>query len=107
MASRLELHNELIGILGTERDVESRVYFQPPESKKLTYPCIVYSRVGVNTISADNKLYRGTTRYTITVIDKNPDTKIPDLILAHFPMCSFDRAFVSDNLNHYTITLYY
>lgn len=107
MASRLELHDEFIGLLGTKNETVSRVYFQPPESKKLTYPCIVYSKAGVKTVKADDRLYRGVNQYTVTVIDLNPDTVIPDLILEHFPMCSFDRAFPSDNLNHYVLTLYY
>ena len=37
MASRLNLHNSLIEALGTKS-----VYFQPPESVKLVYPCIIY-----------------------------------------------------------------
>lgn len=107
MASRLELHNEFIGILGTNGNSETRVYFQPPESKKLSYPCIVYSLSDVYRLSADDMLYRGTRQYSVTVIDKNPDTEILGKILEHFPMCSFDRHFKSENLNHYILTLYY
>ena len=39
MASRLNLQDKLEEVLGSKQ-----VYFQPPESLKLKYPCIVYSR---------------------------------------------------------------
>jgi hypothetical protein len=102
MASRLNLHEELCALLLTRN-----VYFNPPESVKLKYPCIVYSRSGIDKINADNRPYKSTNRYTVTTIDSDPDSKLPDLIIEHFPMCSFDRAFVSENLNHNVFTLYY
>ena len=102
MASRLELHEELCALLGSRN-----VYFQPPESVRLKYPCIVYSLSGVNKINANNKHYKSDKRYEITVIDSDPDSEFSDKILEHFQMCSFDRAFVSDNLNHWVHSLYY
>ena len=102
MASRLKLHEELCELLGTKN-----VYFQPPESLRLVYPCIVYSKAGVNKLNANNKLYNSTNEYDLTVIDHDPDSEIPDRILAHFPMCRFDRYFASENLNHYSLNLYY
>lgn len=102
MASRLSLHEELCTILGTRN-----VYFNSPESVKLKYPCIVYSRTGVNKLVANNGVYRIVNQYTITTIDTNPDSVIADTILTHFMMCSFDRGFKSDSLNHNVLTLYY
>lgn len=43
MANRLNLHEEFATLLGS-----NNVYFQPPESVKLNYPCIKYSRVGID-----------------------------------------------------------
>lgn len=102
MASRLDLHEELCKILGTRN-----VYFQPPESVKLVYPCIVYSTSGVFKLNANNRLYKSRNSYEVIVIDHDPDTNIVDRILEHFPMCRFDRSYASDNLNHYVLTLYY
>lgn len=102
MGTRLDLHQELTDILGS-----SHAYYQPPESIKLTYPCIVYSRSSGDTDFADNSPYRFTRRYQITVIDKDPDSDIPDKIATHFPMCVFDRVYMSDNLNHFVLNLYY
>lgn len=101
MNRRLELHDILVGILGSRY-----VYFQPPESIKMTYPCIVYGRSSADTIYASNKVYQHKKRYTVTVIDKNPDSDIPDKLLS-LPLCKFDRHFNTNNLNHDIYTLYY
>lgn len=102
MASRLELHEELCAILDSRN-----VYFQPPASLEMQYPCIVYSLSGIDKLNANNNSYKTDKRYEITVIDYDPDSDIADKILAYFQMCSFDRPFVSDNLNHWVLTLYY
>lgn len=101
MSRRLELHEILVGLLGSKY-----VYFQPPESISMTYPCIVYGRSSADTIYADNKVYRNKKRYTVTVIDKDPDSDIPDKLLG-LQLCKFDRHFNTNNLNHDVYTLYY
>lgn len=82
------------------------VYFQPPESFKLNYPCIIYERSGIRTDSANNKPYLKHKRYTVTYIDEDPDSEIPDKLL-ELEHCSFDRSFISDNLNHDVFALYF
>lgn len=99
--SREELHEVLCSILGSRY-----VYFQPPESLKLHYPCIVYSLSKINTTFANNSPYIRRKRYSVTVIDEDPDSTIPDKIGA-LPMCTFDRPYASDNLNHYVYDLYF
>lgn len=96
------MHEELCTLLGSRY-----VYFQPPESIKMKYPCIVYSLSGIDTRHANGKIYNSVNRYEGIVIDSNPDSDIHNKILAHFPMCRFDRAYTADNLNHYALTLYY
>lgn len=100
--SRLKLHEELCKILGTRY-----VYFQPPESIKLNYPCIVYSKSEPSKRNANDKLYLNTNKYEGVVIDRDPDSEIPNKIVTHFPMCSLGRSYTSDNLNHTSFTLYY
>lgn len=102
MENRLDLHEQLCEILGSRN-----VYFQPPESFKLSYPCIVYSLSGILKLNANNRLYKSRDSYEVIVIDPDPDSVIYDRILDQFPMCRFDRSYVSDNLNHYALTLYY
>ena len=82
------------------------VYFQPPESVKLIYPCIIYEIRSGDTVYANDLPYRFDYSYNITVIDPDPDSEIP-LEVAKLPMCKMDRFFTSDNLNHYAFTMYY
>lgn len=101
MSSRLSLHEELKTLLGS-----AYVYFQPPESIKMIYPCIVYGLDDIDIKHANNKTYLNKKRYSIIVIDKNPDSIIPDKFLL-LPMCSFDRFYTADNLNHWVFSLYF
>lgn len=82
------------------------VYFQPPEDRKLSYPCIVYQLDYVKPIYADSIPYNNAKRYLVTYIDKSPDQYIPDKI-AMLPLSSFNRFYISDNLNHYAYRLYF
>lgn len=100
MGSRSELH-AILKTLGT-----SNVYYQPPESIKMNYPAIVYNRASIINTFADNSVYKRCKAYTVTVIDSNPDSLIVDSV-SMLPMCSFDRHFTSDNLNHDVFTIYF
>lgn len=102
MASRLKLHEELCEILGTRN-----VYFQSPGRSGMNYPCVKYSHSGVNANHANNKIYKSVDRYELIVIDPDPDSEIYKKILEHFEMCSYDRGYTADNLNHDVLTLYY
>lgn len=101
MGSRVQLHSLLEQILGT-----NKVYFQPPPTLSMGYPCIVYSRSLAKTKYANNNPYNYQIGYVVTVIDANPDSLIPGKI-AMLPMCSFDRHFTINNLNHDVYNLYY
>lgn len=102
MASRVTLHNELCRVLGSRN-----VYFQAPESVKMEYDAIRYELGGKDLRRADNKIYKSMNRYEGVIITRDPDTTIPDKLLANFEMCSFGRPYTADNLNHYPFTLYY
>ena len=82
------------------------VYFQPPESLKLKYPCIVYERSDIRKDHADNNAYHTYKQYTVTVIDEDPDSELPDKLI-ELQFCKFNRHFVSDNLNHDVFDLFY
>lgn len=101
MASRLELQTKLEELLNSKS-----VYYQPPESIKMSYPAIVYSLKDIRLEHADNKSYYRSRCYEITVISKKTDPEYIDRLL-EFKQCRFDRHFKSDNLNHYVFTLYY
>lgn len=101
MGSRLEFQQELETLLGTRN-----VYFQPPASIKLKYPAIVYELGKMDPVKASNVVYLNRIAYDVTYIDKDPDNTMKDKLL-RFPYSEFSRFYVSDNLNHYTFTIYY
>jgi len=104
--NRLTLHNIFIGILGTSgRDV-SRVYFQPPSTIKMEYPCIIYKRSNRKDFFSNDRIYIGMNQYLVTIVDKNPDSLIPEKV-GELPYCAFSANFVADGLNHDVFTLYY
>lgn len=102
MASRLNLQTELEELLGSRN-----VYFQPPETVKMQYDAIVYELSNKYVRHADNIPYFNMQRYDITIISRNPDNDISDRVMRKMQYASFDRRFVSDNLYHDTLTIYY
>lgn len=101
MGQRTDLQDLLEKILGSRN-----VYFQPPESLTMKYPCIVYNLSYYENRYADDIPYISRKRYLVTLIHKDPDNTIKDE-LAKLPLCSFDRFYVSDSLNHYSFVIYY
>lgn len=101
MAQRLELQALLLSLLGS-----GNVYFQPPPTVKMKYPCIIYKRDYINTDYSNNKPYKLKKRYQITVVDANPDSGIHEKVAA-LPLCSFDRFYTADNLNHDVFNLFF
>ena len=100
MAPREELQSRL-------EELTAHVYFQPPSNHLMEYPCIRYMLSGDETLHAGNQLYRRTKQYQVTVIDRNPDSTLPDVLIEALPMCSFDRFYTADQLNHYVYTLFF
>jgi hypothetical protein len=101
MPSRLELQSLLLDLLGS-----SNVYFQPPSNVQMQYPAIVYKRDDIRTEFADNKPYKHKKRYQVTVMDRDPDSDIHEKVAA-LPLCSYDRSYTADNLNHDVFNLFF
>lgn len=101
MASQEELQAKLETLLG-----KKHVYYQPPENLVMEYPAIRYSLTDIESVYANNAKYSNRRRYEIIVIDKLPDNETIQKIL-ELPYSSFDRRYVSNNLNHDVMTLYF
>jgi hypothetical protein len=101
MGQRLELQALLVNLLGS-----SNVYFQPPPTLQMEYPCIIYRRDFVEIDYADDNPYTQKKRYLVTVIDRNPDSEIPDKI-ASLQYAAYDRFYIADNLNHDVFKLFF
>ena len=99
MATRLELQEVLEGLA-------EHVYFQPPSNVQMQYPCILYERDDTHSDFADNTLYMRMKRYQVTVVDRDPDSEIPDQVEI-LPYCEFNRAFVADSLHHSVYNLFF
>lgn len=101
MRSRTELQTLLESLMDNKN-----VYFQPPDKLTINYPAIVYSLNNIKSEHADDRVYFFSKKYSVVLIDKNPDSGFVNK-LVQLPLCSFDRHYKKDNLNHWTFSLYY
>ena len=101
MADRLELHSLLEEMLDSKN-----VYYQPPESTKMQYDAIRYSKKNIRPTFANGGKYLMKDCYELIVISKRPDHPVIKKLLS-LPYCSYDRHYVADNLNHDVLTIYY
>lgn len=101
MAPRSELQALLKAIPGV-----AGVYFQKPASMTMEYPAIVYKLDDMDVRHADNDPYLIAFRYLVTVIDQDPDSPVRGEV-AKLRMCTFDRHYTADQLNHYVFNLYF
>ena len=101
MGTRLELQTLLEGL---QDDVA--VYFQPPPNVTMSYPAIVYNRDFRDVDYADNIIWYKTLRYQVTVIDRNPDSALPELV-GDLLFTTFVRHFTTEGLNHDIYNVYF
>ena len=101
MGQRSDLHSLLVECLGAPH-----VYFQPPVDIEIVKPCIVYNHSYEDADYADNLLYRHSVRYEVTYISRRTDEKVLERI-RNLRYSSFNRFFVSDDINHHTFNVYF
>jgi len=102
MGQRLDLDAILRTILGT-----TNVYFQPPEDIVMEFPCFIYHRDFAETEFADNEAYNSTLRYMVTYVDSDPDTADIVKQVLELPMCTYDRFYTADKLNHDVFKIFF
>lgn len=100
MKTRLELQAFLENLIGSRN-----VYFQPPSTLKMKYPCIRYTLRDLDTRTGNNTPYKMDKSYELTYIDEDPDSDIPDRI-AMLPKCGFLRSYIVDGLNCYVFVIH-
>ena len=101
MAPRTQLQSLLETLLGSEN-----VYFNPPVTTQIAYPCIIYSRDLSNVQHADNEPFRRTKRYQVKLISEDPDDGTFEE-LAGLPMSTHSRSFKVGQLNHDVFDIFY
>lgn len=94
---RKKLHTKLLTLC-------DNVYYQPPSSVKMVYPCIRYEQSQGYDSYADGIKYMQNMQYQLMVISPDPDTDIPREIL-ELPYTTMQNHYVADNLHHFVIAL--
>lgn len=97
--SQQELQELLSSIEGVQK-----AYFQQPS--EITTPCIIYERSTSDVSFADNIKYRFLKGYTVIVVDRAPDSLIPDQV-EELPHTRFERFYRANGLNHYVFQLFF
>lgn len=81
-------------------------YIQAP-TEGMEYPCVMIERASASDVKhADNIKYFLKKAYTLTIIDRAPDSSIPDLVEG-LPLSRYDRFFKVNGLNHFVFQLYF
>lgn len=98
---RIKFHNKLISILGN-----NNVYYNPPSTIKIHYPCIIYKLKDIMTNRASNKVYSLDHVYEVSLIGTKVTDDTKDKLMTNIPYCEFNNSYISDNLYHYVYTIY-
>lgn len=85
------------------------VYYDPPDSIRMEYPCFRFENNNYDVTHADNKAYIKKPRWTVTYITRDVEEIeiVTDQMLNIFMYCNFDTSFRSDNLEHAVFNLYF
>lgn len=95
----------LLEMLKTIPELNGRIYFKLPSNHELKYPCAKCDFSNIIDDKADNIRYFKEEEYSITIIDRNLESLIPNKVL-NLPYCRLDRPYTADGLYHWVFTIY-
>ena len=101
MDRRKKLDDALVAILDSDH-----VFFQPPSTVKMDYPCVTYSLDGMKILRADSINYKKFYRYRVVLMDWDPDTELVDKLVDIPYFSSMGQHYTNNNLHHWTFTFY-
>lgn len=82
------------------------VYYNPPESVRMSYDAIVFSRSAINNTFASDSVYvQLAPTFEVTTITRDPDAPIIEKV-SKLPNCRFTTSYVADNLYHNRFTIH-
>ena len=84
----------------------TEAYFQKPGNLTLVPPYIVYELDDEYLMRADNGVHAFWNRYTVTIVDRDPDSPVRDAV-RNLPLASFNRKFIAGQLHHFVYNLYF
>lgn len=99
--TRIQLDDKFRAILGN-----NNTYFDPPTGFEMHYPCIKYDQPISSSKYADGVKYIKSQRYTVTVIDEDPDSEIANKLYDEFNYCYHNTSFESGGLHHFVYDIY-
>lgn len=105
MGTLPELIDKLYEVLG--ENTEYTVYGKAPTNTTLSYPCIVIKLDTDHVRRADNRPYMKLKKYTLTLITSDIFDTTYDTLVDNLPYCRFENNYISDQLYHYKLVLYY
>ena len=89
--------------------ITENVYYDPPTSIQMKFPCFRFTMNNTDSKYADNLSYLRTKRWAITFITRDVE-ELDDVInqmLIKFKYCTHETTFKADNLNHAVFNLYF
>lgn len=98
---RIKFHNKLKEVLGN-----NNVYYNPPSTTKLQYPCIIYNLSDIRINKANNNVYLLDHVYQVTLIGIKVTDDTKDKILTEIPYSNFNRSYINNGLYHYVYTIF-
>lgn len=85
------------------------VYYDPPESIRMEYPCFRFELNNIDVRHADNYAYARKPRWSVTYITRDVEEieEVSRQMLDIFQYCNFDTSYRADNLQHSVYNLYF
>lgn len=80
------------------------VYYQPPSTINMKYPCIVYNLDNTQEYYADDIKYMQYIQFSVTLITKDPEPEVFQK-LNNLPYSRFSRFYTNDGLNHFAFNI--
>lgn len=100
--TREEFRDKLREFIGS-----NNTYYRPPETVKMSYPCVVYDMDSPHIMRANNRIYGFKNRYSVKFISTDPQWINVEDVLNAFEFCDYDRTYISDRLTHWAFRIYY
>lgn len=88
-------------------DTVYTVYGRAPRNVQLKYPCVIIKEDNSKLKHADDKRYFNMKKYSLTVVTDDESDETYDFLEKELKYCRYENNFISNNLYHYKLTLYY
>lgn len=105
MARVTRLRDYIYEALGSETPY--KVYVRPPRNTQLKYPCVIIKEDNSKVKHADDQIFMKHKKYTLTVITPDELDETYDILEETLKYCRYENQFISDNLYHYKLVIYY